>query len=83
MPSLEVDSHGVEAVATLGSFLTELLARAESLKTTTSIEPALDKSDFDDPSGRLKELYPSVEPAQRWAPIETVARDLFQQFGCR
>ena len=77
MPSLEVDSRGVKAVANLGGFLTELLTRAESRKTTTTIEPALDKSDFGDLSGRLKELHPVVEPTQRWAPIEAVARDIF------
>ena len=77
MPSLEIDSRGVESVSTLGSFLEQLLARGETVKTTASIEPALDKSDFEDLSQRLKELCPDVEPTQRWAPVETVARDLF------
>ncbi|KAH8895078.1 nuclear matrix protein [Thozetella sp. PMI_491] len=79
MPSLEVDSHGVQAVATWGSFLTDLLTHAESVKTATTIEPALDKSDLGDLPKRVEELFPDqVESkSSRWASVETVARDLF------
>ncbi|KAL2132487.1 hypothetical protein VTI74DRAFT_3730 [Chaetomium olivicolor] len=87
MPSATLDSHGILNVAAAGAFLDKLLDRAESVKHTTTIEPCLDKADFDDLRRQLSdalgyELTPD-EPAdakrtQRFAVIETAVRDTFK-----
>lgn len=87
MPSATVDSHGILAVAAAGAFLDKLLERAESLKQTTSIDPPLDKSDFEDLGDLLSdalgcELAPKdsvdAKRTQRFAIIETAVRDTFK-----
>ncbi|KAJ4292139.1 hypothetical protein N0V88_005766 [Collariella sp. IMI 366227] len=87
MPSATLDSHGIGGVAAAGTFLGNLLDRAESVKQATTIEPSLDKSDFSDLRRQLNdalgyELTPD-EPAdakrtQRFAVIETAVRDTFK-----
>jgi THO complex subunit 1 len=79
MPSFEVDDHGIQAITAFSSVLDSLLSRAEALKPTATIEPALDKSDFEDLSGQLSAIFPGAEAksAQRYAVIETVARGIF------
>jgi len=84
-----VDSHGVEAVAAFGSFLDDLLSRAQSIKQTESIDPPLSKSNFPDLQAQLSQLLgdlavPSdgaqdnTKKTHRFAVIETVARDTFK-----
>ncbi|EAQ88945.1 hypothetical protein CHGG_05564 [Chaetomium globosum CBS 148.51] len=86
MPSA-IDSHGVSGVAAAGAFLDNLLARAEIVKQTASIEPPLEKSDFDDVRRQLSDAlnyeFVADEPVdakkiQRFAVIETAARDTFK-----
>lgn len=88
MPSLEVDSHGVPAVAAFSTVLEELLAVAEGIKRTSQIEPALNKSDFEHLEAQLLDVFPAVNStktgdntdqrkAQRFAIIETAVRDMF------
>ncbi|KAK4153697.1 THO complex subunit 1 transcription elongation factor-domain-containing protein [Chaetomidium leptoderma] len=87
MPSATINSHGILGVGAAGAFLDELLARAESVKQTQSIEPPLDKSDFDDVRRQLSDALgyepPADEPGdakkiQRFAVIETAVRDTFK-----
>src|SRR5688572_23626099 len=87
MPSATHDSHGVPGVAAAAAFLDDLLQRAESLKQTSSIEPPLDKSDFDHLRRLLGDAlgYEIVveDPGdskrmQRFAVIETAVRDTFK-----
>lgn len=86
MPSLEAESHGIPAVAAFKTLLDEVLQRARTVKQSSSIEPALNKSDFEDLQTRLWEVFspagaPTAEEsgdkkrARRFAIIETAARD--------
>lgn len=87
MPSNVIESHGVPGVAACSAFLDNLLARAETVKPTASIEPPLDKADFQDLQTQLNEAL-GVDPSQagevndakktQWhAIIETAVRDTF------
>lgn len=87
MPAAIVDDHGISGVAAAGAFLNNLLARAESVKKTTSIEPPLEKSDLGDLEQQLSDALgyeatadESADPKkiQRFALIETAARDIFK-----
>jgi THO complex subunit 1 len=85
MPSATLDSHGILAVAAAASFLDTLLARAESVKQKASIDPPLEKSDFDDLRRQLSDTLgyevttdePADAKTQRFAVIETAVRDTF------
>ncbi|KAK1779279.1 THO complex subunit 1 transcription elongation factor-domain-containing protein [Copromyces sp. CBS 386.78] len=87
MPSRVIESHGVPGVAAFSAFLDNLLARAEAVKPTASIEPPLDKADFQDLQIQLNEAL-GIDPSQvgqvndakrtqRHAIIETAVRDTF------
>ncbi len=87
MLSATIDSHGVLGVAQAGTFLADQLARADSVKHASSIEPPLDKSSFDDLRRQLSDALgcdlSAEEPAdtskiQRFAVIETAVRDTFK-----
>ncbi len=89
MPSLEVDSHGVAAVADFVGLLQDLLRRSEAVKQTTTIEPALRKTDFDDLPGQVSRLFADLQPKpsadidsgrkrqRQYAVIETAVREVF------
>jgi THO complex subunit 1 len=88
MPSLEVETHTVPGVAAVGGFLGKLLSHAETVKPSSTIEPALEKADFDDLQNRLSAILPATDltpgeesadqkKAHRFAIIETAVRDLF------
>lgn len=88
MPSLEVDSYGVPAVTTFASLLEELLSHAQTVKSSATIEPPLEKSDFDQLPSRLSEIFPGLDPnkavqnadlrrTEKYAVIETAVRALF------
>jgi hypothetical protein len=87
MPSAIIDSHGISGVAAAGTFLDNLLSRADSVKKTAAIEPPLDKSDFDDVRRQLSDALGyelgaggagDSEKIQRFAVLETAARDTFK-----
>lgn len=87
MPSAIIDSHGVPTVAAAVAFLETQLERADSIKRTSSIEPPLDKSHFDDLRRQLGDAlsYESTadestadKKTQRFAVIETAVRDTFK-----
>lgn len=81
------DGNGIAAVASFAALLDQLLARAESVKPTSDIEPALDQSDFPDLRVHLSDALgaelsqgdDTTDPkrAQRFAVIETAVRDTF------
>ncbi|KAH8686704.1 THO complex subunit 1 transcription elongation factor-domain-containing protein [Ilyonectria robusta] len=93
MPALDMDNPGVPAVATSVSLLKELLEQAEKVKQTSTIEPALNKSDFDDITGRVSQVAASLTGAltgaengestssqikgRQYAMIETASREIF------
>lgn len=85
MPSLRADSRGIPAVAAFKGLLDELLQRAHTVKPLPSIEPALKRTDFGDLQAKLRNVFPTADPAteekgdskraKRFAVIETAARD--------
>ncbi|KAF7543394.1 hypothetical protein G7Z17_g10770 [Cylindrodendrum hubeiense] len=89
MPALDMDNPGVPAVATSLSLLQELLEQAENAKQTSTIEPALNKSDFDDISSRASQVAATLTGAEngeatgsqikarQYAMIETASREIF------
>ncbi len=88
MPSLEVEDYGVPAVAAFTTLLESLLERAQVLKPTGAIEPALVRADLDDLQGRMLSAFADVEvrPAdgaegrkktRQYAIIETAVRAVF------
>ncbi|KAK0385764.1 hypothetical protein NLU13_6941 [Sarocladium strictum] len=94
MPALQIDDAGVPDVASFGTLLNKLLVEAEAVKQVTTIELALQKSQFDDLTGRVAACFardgnaPDTQPAEtsaavartrRNAIIETAARSLFDQ----
>lgn len=88
MPGLSIDSHGIDAVAAVASFLDNLLSHAESVKQTASLEPPLGNADFEDLQGQLTRILgPLSNPGedgadtkktQHFAIIETAVRDTFK-----
>ncbi|KAK0637251.1 THO complex subunit 1 transcription elongation factor-domain-containing protein [Bombardia bombarda] len=87
MPSAVVESHGIPAVETFGTFLDDLLKRAEAVKPAGTIDPPLDKSHFKQLLPQLADvLGPDLNAGaslsdllkgQRNALIETAVRDTF------
>lgn len=88
MAVLGADNPAAPAVAAFDALLRELLAEAERVKEVSTIEPALNKSDFDDLSGRVLSTaaqLPQLEgdkdaketKARQFGIIETAARDIF------
>lgn len=89
MPALDMDNPGVPAVATSVSLLKELLEQAGKVKQTSTIEPALNKSDFNDIAGRVSQVAASLTGAEngeatssqikgrQYAMIETASREIF------
>lgn len=86
MPSLEAESHGIPAVASFKVLLDELLQHAQTVKASSSIEPPLKRTDFEDLQTKLRDVFPMADPsveegkgdkkkARRFAVIETAARD--------
>ncbi|CAM1502847.1 Fc.00g076230.m01.CDS01 [Cosmosporella sp. VM-42] len=90
MPALDMDNPGVPAVATFGSLLEQLLQQAATAKTVSTIEPALNKSDFDDLSNRVSTAVSQLASQngtetseqirnRQFAIIETAVRELFSK----
>ncbi|KAK2594215.1 hypothetical protein QQS21_008057 [Conoideocrella luteorostrata] len=95
MPALAIENPGVSLVARASSLLDDLLAEAAAAKPTTTIEPTLKKSYFNDLSGRISactashgDIGTNEEASSgrqeslkthQFAIIETAARDLFGQ----
>ncbi|KAH7313313.1 THO complex subunit 1 transcription elongation factor-domain-containing protein [Stachybotrys elegans] len=84
MPALDVDITGIAAVHDVSSLFDELLDNAASVKRLPTIEPPLNKSDFDSLSQRLSTALSKLgaedgdaAKVRRFAVIETAARDLF------
>ncbi|KAK0716492.1 THO complex subunit 1 transcription elongation factor-domain-containing protein [Apiosordaria backusii] len=91
MPATIIDSHGIPAVAKAGAFLQQLLEHAETVKRTSSIEPPIIESNFDDLHGRMNDIYddePTADDSSdaktaRFAIIETAVRDTFKYLVSR
>lgn len=88
MAVLGADNPAAPAVAAFDALLRGLLTEAERVKEVPTIEPALNKSDFDDLSGRVSSTaaqLPQLEgdkdaketKARQFGIIETAARDIF------
>lgn len=59
--------HGIPAVAACATFLDDVLERAENVKDSASIEPALTKTELGDVSAQLSALFD-----EKLGPLETV-----------
>ncbi|TFB01773.1 THO complex subunit 1 [Trichoderma ghanense] len=90
MPALDIENPGVPAVSEFEHLLTELLDEASAAKQTTTIEPALVKSDFVNIHDRVSaSLAKSAEVesnvsadslrSRQFALVETAARDFFSK----
>ncbi|KAF5023242.1 hypothetical protein F66182_4694 [Fusarium sp. NRRL 66182] len=89
MAAQDAANPAAPAIAALTNLLEKLLSHAETAKQTTTIEPALNKSDFDDLSGRVSKtasesfglaaegVKPANDKGRQFAIIETAARDIF------
>lgn len=87
MPALDVDYATVPSVASCTVLLEELLQEADAFKSSCTIEPTLNKSDFNDLTGRISRFadsldaeiddMPSNPNAQLFTVIETAVRDIF------
>lgn len=76
--------HVVPAVDEFGTLLEELLQRAEDVKTTTTVEPPLNKSGISDILDRVESVFFSSaetleQRKQRHAAIESAIRDKFNE----
>ncbi|KAK4167678.1 THO complex subunit 1 transcription elongation factor-domain-containing protein [Cladorrhinum sp. PSN259] len=86
MPAAIIDNHGIEAVARAGAFLEDLLRVADSVKQTSSLEPPLAESDFDNIEEQFNAIYDAELTSndsadtriQRFAIIETAVRETFK-----
>ncbi|PTB62237.1 hypothetical protein BBK36DRAFT_68618 [Trichoderma citrinoviride] len=92
MPALDIENPGVPAVSEFENLLTELLDEASAAKQTTTIEPALVKSDFVNIHDRVAASLARSKDAeaesnapadsirsQQFALVETAARDFFSK----
>ncbi|EPE06164.1 guanylate kinase [Ophiostoma piceae UAMH 11346] len=84
MPGVEINSHGIPAVETIGAYLSELLDHAEDVKPSRALEPALSKADFDDIYGHVGRIFAGFDEVggkklRQFAIVETAARDIFGQ----
>ncbi|KAL7905910.1 THO complex subunit 1 transcription elongation factor domain-containing protein [Trichoderma velutinum] len=93
MPALDIENPGVSAVSAFGQLLTELLDEASAAKQTTTIEPALAKSDFvnihdrvsssltrpKSAGGTENNASPDTLRSRQFALVETAARDFFSK----
>jgi len=80
--AISMADHGVQGVGDFGELLEEMMQRAEVVKQTDSVEPALSKSDFADLVEKLESSFYSQaksldmrKPAH--AIIEAAFRDRF------
>lgn len=98
MPTLDIDDAGVPDVASFGALLNDLLREAEAVKPVTTIDPALQKSQFNDLSQRVAACFArsaasadpeatdgslAVAKTRRNAIVETAARSLFDRLIVR
>lgn len=89
MPSAITEGHGVPQVTAVEDLLIEALDHARIVKPTSSIEPALNKSDFETLLARLVPVFTSAptgqasDRARQYAVVETAARDLFSNLIVR
>jgi THO complex subunit 1 len=92
MPALDIENPGVPAVSAFGDLLNELLDEASAAKETTTIEPALAKSDFANIHDRVSSSLtrskaagtesnapPDSLRSRQFALVETAARDFFSK----
>ncbi|KAL6862050.1 THO complex subunit 1 transcription elongation factor domain-containing protein [Trichoderma novae-zelandiae] len=92
MPALDIENPGVPAVSEFENLLTELLDEASAAKQTTTIEPALVKSDFVNIHDRVSASLARSKSAEtesnapadslrsrQFALVETAARDFFSK----
>ncbi|KAJ4264774.1 hypothetical protein NW762_005017 [Fusarium torreyae] len=89
MAAQDTDNPAAPAIAAFEALLEEFLSQAETAKQTSTIEPALSKSDFEDLSGRVSKTAAEVsgptgegantanDKGRQFAIIETAARDIF------
>ena len=80
--AISMADHGVQGVGDFGKLLEEMMQRAELVKQTDSVEPALNKSDFTDLVEKLESsFYRQAKSTDLRKPahsiIEAAFRDRF------
>lgn len=95
MAAQDADNPAAPAIAAFTTLLEDFLSQAETSKQTSTIEPALRKSDFDDLSGRITKTAADIasstvgsvktasDKGQQFAIIETAARNIFSHLIVR
>ena len=88
MAAQDTDNPAAPAIAAFTTLLEEFLSQAETAKQTSTIEPALSKSDFEDLSGRVSKTAAegaklANDKGRQFAIIETAARDIFSHLIVR
>ena len=89
MPSAISDGSGLPQVTAVEALLRESLDHAQMLKPASSIEPALNKSDFESLLTTLPTLLinsstgQTSDKARQYAVVETAARDIFSNLIVR
>ena len=83
--AIAMADHGVQGVSAFGEILGEMIKRAEQVKKTTTVEPALVKSDFTDILARLNSRFQlsvqTLEAKKRTHTIfDQAFRDRFNVF---
>ncbi|KAH6969793.1 THO complex subunit 1 transcription elongation factor-domain-containing protein [Fusarium avenaceum] len=89
MAAQDTDNPAAPAIAAFTTLLEGFLSQAETAKSSSTVDPALRKSDFDDLSGRVSrtaadvsgqadgEVKSASDKARQFAIIETAARNIF------
>jgi THO complex subunit 1 len=89
------DNPAAPAIAAFTTLLEDFLSQAETAKLSSTVDPALCKSDFDDLSGRVfrtaadlsgqadGEAKSASDKARQFAIIETAARNIFSHLIVR
>lgn len=84
MPSADNEDFQVPQVAAFADALREAVDHAQVVKPTSSIEPGLNKAEFEHLFSQVATIFPSSESKQsdskrtrQYAIIETAVRDLF------
>lgn len=95
MAAQDTDNPAAPAIAAFTTLLEGFLSQAETAKSSSTVDPALRKSDFDDLSGRVSRTAADVsgqangeaksasDKARQFAIIETAARNIFSHLIVR
>ena len=77
--AISMADHGVQGVGDFGKLLEEMMQRAEVVKQTDSVEPALSKSDFADLVEKLElKFYTQTKSTDLRKPTHAIVEAAFR-----